>query len=49
MNPGTPAYYRLDTPQNAAAVTLLFSAPGARALSSALHPQLAIFRLPPRQ
>ncbi|OYV72441.1 MAG: hypothetical protein B7Z72_04770 [Gemmatimonadetes bacterium 21-71-4] len=47
--PGTPAFYRLDTPQNAAGVTLLFSAPGARALSGALHPQLAIFRLPPGQ
>lgn len=49
MMPGTPAYYRLDTPQNAATVTLLFSAPGAHALSTALNPQLAIFRLPPGQ
>jgi len=49
MSPGTAAYYRLDTPQNAATVTLLFSAPGAHALSTALKPQLAIFRLPPGQ
>ncbi|MDE3053579.1 MAG: hypothetical protein KGN74_14190 [Gemmatimonadota bacterium] len=49
LYPGTPAFYRLDTPQNAAGVTLLFAAPGARPLSSALHPQLAIFRLPPGQ
>lgn len=49
MVPGTAAYYRLDTPQNAPTVTLLFSAPGAHALSTALNPQLAIFRLPPGQ
>jgi hypothetical protein len=49
LYPGTPAYYRLDTPTSAAAVTLLFSAPGAHALTASLHPQLAIFRLPPGQ
>jgi hypothetical protein len=49
LYPGTSAYYRLDTPPSTAAVTLLFSAPGAHALSAALHPQLAIFRLPPGQ
>ncbi|HEU4988404.1 MAG TPA: hypothetical protein VFT41_01315 [Gemmatimonadaceae bacterium] len=49
MSPGTTAYYRLDTPQTAATVTIQFSAPGAHALPTALHPQLAIFRLPPGQ
>ncbi len=46
MPPGTGAFYRLDTPASAAAVTLRFSAPGSRALAASLRPQLAIFRLP---
>ena len=49
MSPGTTSYYRLDTPQGAATVTLQFSAPGVHALATALHPQLAIFRLPAGQ
>ncbi len=49
MSPGTTAFYRLDTPQGAATVTIQFSAPGAHALATALQPQLAIFRLPAGQ
>jgi hypothetical protein len=49
MSPGTTSYYRLDTPQDAATVTIQFSAPGAHALNAGLKPQLAIFRLPSGQ
>lgn len=49
MDPGTVAFYRLDTPTTAATVTIQFAAPGAHPLLSALQPQLAIFRLPPGQ
>lgn len=49
MSPGTVSYYRLDTPQNDSTVTIQFSAPGAHALQSVLHPQLAIFHLPSGQ
>ena len=49
MPPGAGAFYRLDTPASASAVTLHFSAPGSRALTPSLRPQLAIFRLPDGQ
>ncbi|MDE3126620.1 MAG: hypothetical protein KGL38_01370 [Gemmatimonadota bacterium] len=47
MDPGTTTFYRLDTPDSSATVTLQFSAPGAQPIPGALAPQLAIFRLPP--
>jgi hypothetical protein len=46
--PGTMSFYRLDT-KGAATVTIRFSAPGGAPFSPLLHPQLAIFRLPPGQ
>ncbi len=49
MYPGTGSYYRLDTPSNAATVSIQFSAPSGAALSASLRPQLAIFRFPPGQ
>lgn len=47
MVPGTSTYYRIDTPSRAATVQLLFSQPGGTALSAALQPQVAVYRLPP--
>jgi len=49
MRPGTSAYFRLDTPASASSVTVQFAGPSGAALSAALRPQLAIFRLPPGQ
>jgi hypothetical protein len=49
MYPGTASYWRLDTPANAATVTIQFSGPGGTALPQAVHPQLSIFRLPSGQ
>ena len=49
MYPGTGSYWRLDTPANAATVTIQFAGPGGAALPASLHPQLSIFRLPPGQ
>jgi hypothetical protein len=49
MVPGTMSFFRIDTPANAATVSLEFAAPTGAALSAGLHPQLAIFRLPPGQ
>ena len=49
MDPGTTSFYRLDTPDSVATVTLQFSGPGAQPIAGALAPQLAIFRLPPGQ
>ena len=49
MDPGTMAFYRLDTPAGAATVTLTFAAPGGTPLAANLLPQLAIFRLPAGQ
>jgi hypothetical protein len=46
MTPGALSYWRLDTPAGVSTVTIQFSAPGAKPLSAALKPQLAIFRLP---
>ena len=46
MTSGTMSFYRLDTPTSAASVTIRFAAPGGGALSAALKPQLAVFRLP---
>jgi len=47
--PGTMTYFRLDTPTNAAAVSIQFAGPGGVAFPGGLVPQLAIFRLPPGQ
>ena len=47
MVPGTSVYYRITTPANASSVQLLFSQPGGTALDAALHPQVAVYRLPP--
>lgn len=47
--PGTVTYFRLDTPSTDSTVTIRFAAPNGSALSSALKPQLALFRLPPGQ
>jgi hypothetical protein len=49
MLPGTMTYFRLDTPATAATVTIQFAAPGSIALSAALRPQMAVFRLPAGQ
>lgn len=49
LYPGTVTYFRLDTPANAATVSIRFAVPGGAAFSSALKPQMAIFRLPPGQ
>ncbi len=49
MDPGTMSFYRLDTPDTSAVVTIQFSGPGGKSLGSVLSPQLAIFRLPPGQ
>ncbi len=46
MDPGTMSFYRLDTPDTSATVTIQFSGPGGKALPSILNPQIAIFRLP---
>jgi len=48
LDPGTLSFYRLNT-GTAATVTLNFSQTGGGALAAALHPQLAIFRLPAGQ
>ncbi|MGA2384730.1 MAG: hypothetical protein ABSG61_14995 [Gemmatimonadales bacterium] len=47
--PGTVTYLRLDTPTNAAAVSVQFAGPGGVAFPGGLQPQLAVFRLPPGQ
>jgi hypothetical protein len=49
MVPGTTSFFRIDTPSNAASVSVEFATPTGTALSAALHPQLAIFRLPSGQ
>jgi hypothetical protein len=49
MDPGTMSFYRLDTPDSVATVTIQFSGPGAKPIPSTLDPQLAVFRLPPGQ
>ncbi|MGH7592244.1 MAG: hypothetical protein ACRELE_00080 [Gemmatimonadales bacterium] len=49
MNPGTMSYWRLDTPATSGTVSIRFATPGGNRFSSALHPQLAILRLPPGQ
>ncbi|MGH7653447.1 MAG: hypothetical protein ACREN6_02175 [Gemmatimonadaceae bacterium] len=49
MLPGTMTFSRLDTPTNAATVTIQFSAPGGLPFSPLLFPQIAVFRLPPNQ
>ena len=47
--PGTPTYYRLDTPAGTPAVTILFAPATGNSFSANLKPQVAIFRLPPGQ
>jgi hypothetical protein len=49
MDPGTMTFFRLDTPAADSTVTVRFSAPSGGPLSSALHPQLSLFRLPAGQ
>ncbi|OYV66761.1 MAG: hypothetical protein B7Z72_10750, partial [Gemmatimonadetes bacterium 21-71-4] len=49
MAPGAMSFWRLDTPASASAITVRFAAPGGAPLPGSLHPQLAIFRLPPGQ
>jgi hypothetical protein len=46
MDPGTMSYFSLDTPSSQATVSLQFAGPGGVAISSAMRPQLVIFRLP---
>jgi len=45
--PGTVAYYRIDTPAGSGPVQVRFATPAGAALKASLHPQVAIFRLPP--
>lgn len=47
MVPGTMSFYRLDTTSGQGSVTIQFSATDGTTLTSALHPQVSIFRLPP--
>ncbi|MGH7583302.1 MAG: hypothetical protein ACREL5_08775 [Gemmatimonadales bacterium] len=49
MNPGTMSFWRLDTPANESTVSIRFATPGGAAFSSALRPQLVVFRLPSGQ
>jgi hypothetical protein len=49
MDPGTMSFFRLDTPANAATVTIQFSQPGGQPFAPSQGPQLAVFRLPPGQ
>jgi hypothetical protein len=49
MNPGAMSFWRLDTPAADSTVSIRFATPGGNRLSAALHPQLAIFRLPAGQ
>jgi hypothetical protein len=49
MDPGTTSFFRIDTPSGASTVSLQFAGAGGAPLAAALHPQLAIFRLPPGQ
>jgi hypothetical protein len=47
MVPGTVSYYRLDAPAGGRGARVRFATPGGGALPAALHPQVAIFRIPP--
>jgi hypothetical protein len=47
MVPGTMSFYRLDTTSGQSTVTIKFAAPDGSPISSALHPQVSVFRLPP--
>lgn len=49
MSPGAMSFWRLDTPATSATVSIRFAAPGGGAFSTALRPQVAIFRLPQGQ
>jgi hypothetical protein len=49
MDPGTVAFYRLDTPANAATVTIRFARSGGVPFAASLGPQLAVFRMPAGQ
>jgi hypothetical protein len=49
MVPGTMSFFRLDAPIGKATVTIRFAARGGGGFGAALHPQIAVFRLPPGQ
>jgi len=49
IDPGTMAFFRLDTPVNAPTVTVRFARPGGVPLAASLGPQLAVFRMPAGQ
>lgn len=49
MNPGAISFWRLDTAASDSTVSIRFATPGGNPFSPSLHPQLAIFRLPPGQ
>ena len=49
LYPGTVTYFRLDTPAQAATVSVRFAWLGGLAFPAGLQPQLAVFRLPPGQ
>jgi hypothetical protein len=49
MEPGAMSFWRVDTAPTDTTVAIRFAGPGGNALSSALAPQLSVFRLPPGQ
>ncbi|HEY3935204.1 MAG TPA: hypothetical protein VGL65_11385 [Gemmatimonadales bacterium] len=49
MEPGAMSFWRVDTSPSDTTVAIRFAGPGGNPLSSALAPQLSIFRLPPGQ
>ena len=46
LTQGSMTYFRLDTPVASPTVTIRFAGPGGVPLNAALHPQLAVLRLP---
>jgi hypothetical protein len=49
MEPGAMSFWRVDTSPTDTTVAIRFAGPGGNPLSSALAPQLSVFRLPPGQ
>jgi hypothetical protein len=49
IDPGTMAFFRLDTPANTATVTVRFARLGGAPFAASLGPQLAVFRMPAGQ
>jgi hypothetical protein len=47
MVPGTMSFYRLNTAGGSSTVTIQLTAPNGAKISSQLHPQISVFRLPP--